>query len=179
MTPATDPKHVHAGDLAILTYRRQRVLHDVRDPSKRGPFATRETFLRKYTPGALPAYRERWANRTTEPSEEEISLSDAESRMAADGTLLQQMLADNSPAIEGEGAKEGAAPGRISPALLAADAERISTANSEKQRAAGRLPRSHTREREMKPVTHLTHAASGRAAAPAAAMRGSVSLPAL
>ena len=38
------------GDLAVLTYRRQRVLNDIRDPTRRSAFSTRET-----TTGRLPS----------------------------------------------------------------------------------------------------------------------------
>ena len=43
-----------AGDLAVLAYRRQRVLNDLRDPMRRAPFATHDAFLSKYQPGDEP-----------------------------------------------------------------------------------------------------------------------------
>ena len=56
-----------SGDLAVLAYRRQRVLNDLRDPTKRAPFATHDAFLRKYAPGARKEYLKQWkANATAE-----------------------------------------------------------------------------------------------------------------
>ena len=50
--------------------------------------------MRKYTPGALPAYRERWSCRALEAddSEEANQLTDAETRMAADGTYFKAQI---------------------------------------------------------------------------------------
>ena len=82
------------GDLAVMAYRRHRVLNDIRDPTKRGPFTDRESFVRKYTPGALPAYKERWSTRALEAddNDEANMLTDAETRMAADGTYFKAQI---------------------------------------------------------------------------------------
>ena len=80
------------GDLAVLTYRRQRVLKDLQVPAKRHAFADRESFLKKYAPGALPAYMDRWEQRTSENPEEPVGLTDAEERMAGDGTFFKHQL---------------------------------------------------------------------------------------
>ena len=38
------------------------MLSDLRDPLKRGSFATHDAFYRKYAPGALRTYKQRWAD---------------------------------------------------------------------------------------------------------------------
>lgn len=92
------------GDLAVLAYRRQRMLNDLRDPRKRSGFSDREAFLRRYVPGALPAYREQTASNTLVQHEE---LTDVEERLAASGRFVQEQLkavacgadADEAPAL--------------------------------------------------------------------------------
>lgn len=85
------------GDLAVLTYRRQRVLRDLQSgaPSKRSHFQTRDAFLKKYSPGALPTYKEalRGANgKEAAGSDPYPELTDVEQRLAADGNFFKQQL---------------------------------------------------------------------------------------
>lgn len=49
--PATLSESRSSGDLVVLTYRRHRVLEDLRNPRKRAPFASRDAFARKYSGG--------------------------------------------------------------------------------------------------------------------------------
>ena len=154
------------GDLAVLTYRRQRVLNDVRDPAKRGAFMTREAFLRKYTPGALPAYKERWAARAAElPEEDSIyQLSDAESRMAADGMYFKQQMEAMREAEEEE------------------ERERLESEQSSRalpRLAGGPSAAVKQLQKAEKTVVYGSRISRAEGAAPAPGMRGSVSLPVL
>lgn len=147
------------GDLAVLTYRRQRVLNDVRDPTKRGAFISREAFLRKYTPGSLPAYKERWAARSAEveASDPIYQLSDAESRIAADGCYFKQQIDLQREADEAD-----------ERSLL--EKERLGRELPRLAPAAGpsAAPIGGVKSKQLAPVTRLD-----------ASMRGSISLPAL
>ena len=137
------------GDLAVMAYRRQRVLNDLREPTRRSAFASHEAFLRKYVPGALPAYRERWVQRT-EGTALPTTPTDAERRMAADGNFFQQQLsvARDAEAAEAEAeaqreraaseAVRAAARARSLPKLHRAGTQvRLMTAGQRDSRRAG------------------------------------------
>lgn len=100
-----------AGDLAVLSYRRQRVLADLRDPTKRGPFASHESFFRKYASGALKAYKQQWAHNAEKESDgEHLELSDADARLAAEGQYMQQhvlALEDEGGPLDGDSSGKG------------------------------------------------------------------------
>ena len=155
------------GDLAVLTYRRQRVLTDVRDPSKRGAFATRESFLSKYIPGALPAYRERWATKTAEWSEKDeeafFALTDAERAGAADGTFFKQqydVMKAEEEEIEREIREREEAGKELPPLVL-------------------QVPKPRSPNNVYAGAGHRVLADPVERVSPRSNLRGSVSLPAL
>ena len=100
-----------SGDLAVLAYRRQRVLSDLKDPTKRGPFATHDAFLRKYAPGAKKEYLKRWQQNAVTEGETLLprELSAVETRRAAEGTFLKSLLKSHDDAEFARLAREEAA----------------------------------------------------------------------
>lgn len=100
-----------SGDLAVLAYRRQRVLNDLRDPTKRAPFATHDAFLRKYAPGARKEYLKQWKANATAEGESSLprELTDTEQRRAAEGRFLQLQLREHDRAAAAEESAAAAA----------------------------------------------------------------------
>jgi len=99
----------------VMAYRRQRVLNDLRDPTKRAPFATHNSFLRKYAAGPVAAeYIKSWQISDGLGGEVSLptSLTGQERRAAAEGVFLRQQLRrydDEAAAAAAREAAEAAA----------------------------------------------------------------------
>ena len=150
------------------------MLKDLQDPKKRSNFVTREKFLEKYIPGALPAYKERWATRTMEAPQEPVELTLEERGSAIEGNYFTKRLEE---AREEQRPEEELAASKRAQATNTAPIVLHDTLREE------RIARQQRARSKLRTVNALAPAPSMGPAASAGAieraMAASVSMPAL